>query len=40
MIAAAADRLLRPYTIDAISTKIFRRPVRSESLPPMREARR
>jgi hypothetical protein len=26
------------HTIDAAMTKIFRRPVRSEALPPMREA--
>ena len=27
-----------PYTVDAPRTKTFRRPVRSESLPPSREA--
>jgi hypothetical protein len=38
LLAMAITNSARPYTIDAVRTKIFRRPVRSESLPPMREA--
>jgi hypothetical protein len=34
----AMTNMARPYTIDALRTKIFRRPVRSESLPPIRDA--
>ena len=37
-LATATANIARPYTIDAVRTKIFRRPVRSESLPPMSEA--
>ena len=37
-LATAIMNNARPYTIDAVKTKIFRRPVRSETFPPMREA--
>ena len=37
-LATAITNNARPYTIDVVRTKIFRRPVRSESLPPMKEA--
>ena len=37
-LAMAITNSARPYTTDAAKTKIFRRPVRSESLPPTREA--
>ena len=37
-LATAITNIARPYTMDAVITKILRRPVRSESLPPMREA--
>jgi hypothetical protein len=38
LLAMAITNNATPYTTDAVSTKIFLRPVRSESLPPMREA--
>jgi hypothetical protein len=38
LLATAITNIAAPYTIDAVSTKIFLRPVRSESLPPVREA--
>ena len=38
LLAMAIMNIATPYTIDAMTTKIFRRPVRSDSLPPMREA--
>ena len=38
LLALATTNNARPYTSDAVRTKIFRRPVRSESLPPMTEA--
>jgi len=38
LLAIATTNNAKPYTIDAVRTKTFRRPVRSESLPPMREA--
>ena len=38
LLAMAITNNARPYTIDAVRTKIFRRPVRSESFPPRREA--
>ena len=38
LLALATTNNARPYTIDAVRTKIFRRPVLSESLPPMTEA--
>jgi hypothetical protein len=34
----AITNIERPYTTEAVSTKTFRRPVRSESFPPMRDA--
>ncbi len=37
-LATAMTNIATPYTIDAAKTKSFRRPVRSESLPPSREA--
>ncbi len=37
-LATAITNNARPYTIDAVRTKIFRRPVRSESFPPRRDA--
>lgn len=38
VLATAMVNIARPYTIDEAQTKIFRRPVGSESLPLMREA--
>ena len=38
LLAMAITNIARPYTIEAVRTKIFRRPVRSESLPPTRDA--
>jgi hypothetical protein len=38
LLAMAITNIATPYTTDAVSTKIFLRPVRSESFPPMREA--
>src|SRR6266700_2605422 len=35
LLAIATANIARPYTIDAMKTKIFLRPVRSESLPAM-----
>ena len=37
-VAAAITNSAKPYTIDAARTKTFRRPVRSDSRPPTREA--
>jgi hypothetical protein len=36
-LAMASTNIARPYTVAAVRTKTFRRPVRSESLPPMSE---
>ena len=38
LLAAATTNIANPYKIDAARTKTFRRPVRSDSLPPIREA--
>ena len=38
LLAMAITNNASPYTTDAARTKIFRRPVRSESRPPMTEA--
>ena len=38
LLATAITNIARPYTTAAVRTKTFRRPVRSESLPPTREA--
>ena len=37
-LAMATTNSARPYTIAAVRTKTFRRPVRSESLPLISEA--
>jgi hypothetical protein len=36
----AIEEIAMPYTIDAAKTKLFRRPVQSESLPPIRRETR
>src|ERR1700694_499171 len=38
LLAIATANIASPYTIDEVKTKIFLRPVRSESLPAMSEA--
>ena len=38
LLAMAITNSATPYTTDAVSTKIFLRPVRSESVPPTRDA--
>ena len=38
VLARAITNSARPYTSDAVTTKILRRPVRSESRPPTRDA--
>ena len=38
LLATAITNSARPYTIDAVRTKTFRRPVRSESRPPRSDA--
>ena len=38
LLAAAITNIATPYTVEAARTKTFRRPVRSDSLPPSSDA--
>ena len=38
LVAAATTNIATPYTTEAVSTKIFRRPARSDRRPPIRDA--